>query len=336
MSETPDQRVQRLEAELAAAQADQRVERLQAQVADARASAADPTAPPMPYLAAPQETYAPTVPVTERAAFAGPVSYPPATPFFGHGPADYRELSEQNPADAFSSTASPRHGRGQVNGEIGQPAVQPNPLATPPRHVPLAFLAAAFSWRWWEVWAFFMIAVAPIALWMAIPWTGTVAFIATLVVAFVLRLRSDLGNYRLLRNGVVADDVRVRHDSTGTYYSGVTYQNVRMAVAHGWQVDRKWYSGPGTKSVLDFTVEGTPGTITLHGLPYEDGVIIADPRHPDAAKCVSEFPYDLDRDASGNWVGEVAARVWVGSFFTVALWGGWALLILYWQLAVVR
>lgn len=319
MTETPDQRVQRLEAELAAAQADQRVAHLQAQVAEAKG--AESPVPPASY---PPASYPP----------AAPPNYQRAAAYLGHGPADYRDPTDAEP---FSTADSARHRRGQnrQNGHAGSPAGE-NPLAAPPRHVPLAFLAAAFSWRWWEAWAFFMVAVAPIALWMGIPWTGTVAFTLTLAVAVYLRLRRDFAYYRLLRGGVVADDVRLRSDSTGTYYSGVTYQNVRMAVAHGWQVEREWYSGPGTKSVLDFTVQGTPGTVTLHGLPYEDGVILADPQHPNAAKCVSEFPYDLDRDASGNWVGAVATRVWVGSFFTVALWGAWTLLILYWQLAVVR
>jgi hypothetical protein len=270
VTETPDQRIRRLEAELAQARADQRVADLQAQLAQAHAGV-EPS-----QLVAPSSAF-----------------HPPPTRF-------------------------------------------ENTLADPPRHVPLAFVAAGFSWRWWEVWAFFMVAVAPIALWIAIPWTATVAGLITLAVAVVLRLRADRVNIRLLRNGKVAQQVRVRDDHTGTYYSGVTYQNVRMAVAHGWQVQREWYSGPGTKSVLDYTVDGSAGSMTLHGLPYQGGVILADPRKPDHAKCVSQFPYDLDRDPSGNWIGAVPTRVWVGSVATAALWGGWALLILYWQLNVVR
>jgi hypothetical protein len=281
VTETPDQRVRRLQAELAAAKADQRVAQLSAELAEAH-SGSLPAAPDGDD--------------GDGAAGAGRAPEPAESP--GYPPVDGR-------------------------------------LADPPRHVPLAFLAAAFSWRWWEAWAFFMVAVTPIALWGGIPWTGTVAGILTLVVAIVLRLRGDRTNFLLLRRGKVADRVRVRQDSTGTYYSGVTYQNVRMAVAHGWQVKREWYSGPGTRSVLDYTVDGKPGTMTLHGLPYAGGVVLADPRRPSRARCVSQFPYDLGRDASGNWVGTVSTRVWVGCFFTLAMWGGWALLVLYWQFAVV-
>jgi hypothetical protein len=295
-----------LEAELAAARAEQRVADLQAQLADARSS--QPAGPAAP------------VPPGYRHPTAGPAT------FIGNGPSAYADPRDPD---------HPRSGRSSAPGADRRGSGPENPLAAPPRRVPLAFIAAAFGWRWWEAWAFFMIGVAPIALWILIPWTAPVVWTATLLVAIGLRVRTDWANVRLLRRGTVAEDVRLREDRTGTYYRGVTYQNVRMSVAHGWQVTRQWYSGPGTKSVLDFTVDGRPGSITLHGLPYEDGVILADPNDPGRAKCVSQFPYDLDRDPSGNWIGAVPTRVWVGSFFTLALWSGWALLTLWFTLAVV-
>lgn len=339
MAETPEERVARLQAELAAAQADQRVAHLQAELASAQTGAA-PTALGHPAPGYPSAT-GPAAP---------PVGYPPGTgaaAFVGHGPSDYADPTDPTDVPAAPGYRPPavrgRDRHANVGSGAGPDPARHRfadavdaPLAPPPRRVPLAFLAAAFSWRWWEAWAFFMVAIAPIALWGGIPWTGTVAGVLTLAVAAFLRLRTDWTNFVLLRRGAVADEVRVRQDNTGTYYSGVTYSNVRMAVAHGWQVEREWYSGPGTKSVLDYAVDGKPGTMTLHGLPYAGGVILADPRQPDRAKCVSQFPYDLDRDSSGNWVGAVPTRVWVGSFFTIAMWGGWALLVLYWQLAVVR
>ncbi len=63
----------------------------------------------------------------------------------------------------------------------------------------------------------------------------------------------------------------------------------------------------------------------MHGLPYDNGVILADKRKPERALCVSSFPYDLDRDASGNWVGHVGPRVIVGSVLMIVLLVGWTL-----------
>ncbi len=209
------------------------------------------------------------------------------------------------------------------------------PLSAPPRRVPTAFLAASLPWKWWEAWALFMIAVAPIALWGGLPWTFTVVGTVAIAVVIILRIRTGWTEFALLRYGVVATVIGVDQGGAGTYYSGVTYQNVRMAVAHGWQVERRWYSGPGTKTKVNYTVGGTPDSLVLHGLPYEDGVILADPRHPARARCVSSFPYDLDRDAGGDWIGRVTAKVWIGMICTLALWAGWITGVVLWQQLVV-
>jgi hypothetical protein len=233
---------------------------------------------------------------------------------------------------------------GSMAGDIGSPAgpvdgftagTMDGPLSPPPRRVPTAFIAASLPFRWWEAWALFMIAVTPIALWAAFPWLLTIVGAVTIVVVIALRFRTAWAEYQLLRYGVVATVQGVNQGRTGTYYSGVTYQNVRLAVAHGWRVEREWYSGPGTKTTVDYTVNGRPGSLVLHGLPYQGGVILADPRRPSRARCVSSFPYDLDRDAAGNWIGRVAGGVWVGMAFTVVLWCCWVIGLAYWQLAVV-
>jgi hypothetical protein len=136
-------------------------------------------------------------------------------------------------------------------------------------------------------------------------------------------LRRERTQLALLKWGEPATVTNVDVASVGTYYSGVTYQNVRLAQAHGWQVTRRWYSGPGTTTKINYQLGGTGNTLTLHGLPYDDGVILADKRKPERALCISSFPYDLDRDASGNWVGHVAPRVIIGSILMIALLVGW-------------
>jgi hypothetical protein len=199
----------------------------------------------------------------------------------------------------------------------------PGELAPAPRTVPFAFKAMALPWSWWTAWALFMIAIAPIALWIIVPIAGVIVAPVTLVVILVLRLRRERTQLALLKWGEPATVTNVDVASVGTYYSGVTYQNVRLAQAHGWQVSREWYSGPSTATKITYELGGTSNTLTLHGLPYDDGVILADKRKASRALCISSFAYDLDRDATGNWVGHLPPRVVVGSILMMVLLVGW-------------
>lgn len=199
----------------------------------------------------------------------------------------------------------------------------PGELAPAPRAVPFAFKAMALPWSWWTAWALFMIAIAPIALWIIVPIAGVIVAPVTLVVILVLRLRRERTQLALLKWGEPATVTNVDVASVGTYYSGVTYQNVRLAQAHGWQVTREWYSGPGTATKITYELGGTSPTLSLHGLPYDNGVILADKRRPSRALCISSFAYDLDRDATGNWKGHVPPRVVVGSILMMVLLIGW-------------
>ena len=52
-------------------------------------------------------------------------------------------------------------------------------------------------------------------------------------------------------------------------------------------------------------------------------MILANPRKPDHALCVSSFAYDLHRDSSGNWVGKLPKRVVFGSIAMTVLLLGW-------------
>jgi hypothetical protein len=202
------------------------------------------------------------------------------------------------------------------------------PLAPAPRSVPLAFRLIVFPWSWWTAFALFMVATAPIALWIFVPLAGAIVGPLTLVVVIVLRLRREHLQLGLLKWGVPATVTGAEVLGTGTYYSGTTYQNVRMAQAHGWHVTREWYSGPGTRTRINYQVNGTSGQLVMHGLPYDGGVILAHSKHPERALCVSSFAYDLARDPSGNWVGDVAGRVVFGA---VAM----AVFLLAWTAAMV-
>lgn len=195
-------------------------------------------------------------------------------------------------------------------------------LADPPRRVPLAFRLAALSWKWWEAFAILMTLVAPIAVWLFLPMTLPIPFLGLLLVVAVLRLRSLGNRSAVLKWGKVATVTAVNQVSVGTYFSGVTYNNVRLAQAHGWDVERRWYSGPGHTTDIEYTVDGNAGRIRMRGLPYTSGVILASIKDPSKALCVSDFPYDLDVDSNGNWVPSVRPTVWIGACATILLYAG--------------
>ena len=92
---------------------------------------------------------------------------------------------------------------------------------------------------------------------------------------------------------------------------------MRVAQAHGWEVTRDWYSGPATVSEIAYTVDGASGTLKLRGLPYAGGVILADPRHPERALCVSSYAHSVRPDENGDLRTSVPASVWTGIFFTI-------------------
>jgi hypothetical protein len=196
-------------------------------------------------------------------------------------------------------------------------------LAPAPRAVPWAFKFLVFPFSFWTLFALFMVTVAPIALWIFVPLAAAVVAALTFVIVAAMTLRRTHLRNSLLKWGEVATVTNADLRSRGTYYSGTTYSNVRLAQAHGWTVERRWYSGPGSKTHVEYQVGSGIGELTLRGLPYDDGVILADPRNPARALCVSAYPYDLGRDESGNWVGRVPQRVLVGSVIMTLILVGW-------------
>ncbi|BBY57756.1 DUF3060 domain-containing protein [Mycolicibacterium sarraceniae] len=197
-------------------------------------------------------------------------------------------------------------------------------LAPAPRRVPAGFLLAELlPFRWWYLWGMFMIAVALIALWGTFPMAFTATAVATLVVIYAYQLCGASQRLTLLKWGVVATVDGTETLTRGTYYSGTTYYNSYLPVASGWTVQRPRYSGPSTKTKVRYRLNGYQGDIVVRGREYTDGVVLADPRRPSRARCVTAFAYDLDRDETGNWVGRLRPRLVVGMVVWLVVMIGW-------------
>ncbi len=293
MTETPEQRVARLEAELAQA----KVDALQKELAAAQAGSGAPTPPDAP------------------------------------APGSTTDLSKRARAKIAALTAEGLHAelRTASTGTSGRASTwlpdsgsaTESRLAPAPREVPWVFKLVLFPFRFWTLFALFMVSVTPMALWIFLPISGAFAGGLTFVVLTFLTFRRRQLRHVLLKWGEVATVTDSNLLSRGTYYSGTTYQNVRLAQAHGWKVTRQWYSGPGYKTKVQYQVGSGAGSLILRGLPYEGGVILADPRKPSRALCVSSFPYDIEPDYSGNWPGTLSNRVLASSVLMTLIVLAW-------------
>ncbi|WP_163748766.1 DUF3060 domain-containing protein [Mycolicibacterium helvum] len=197
-------------------------------------------------------------------------------------------------------------------------------LAAAPRQVPAGFLLAELlPFRWWYLWGMFMIAVALIAVWAAAPLAFSITAVAALVLIYSYQLYGASRRLTLLRWGVVATVDGAETLTRGTYYSGTTWYNAYLPVASGWTVQRPRYSGPSTRTKVSYRLGDYQGDIVVRGREYTDGVVLADPRKPSRALCVTAFAYDLDRDDSGNWVGRLRPRLVVGMVVWLVVMVGW-------------
>ncbi|MDT5338063.1 MAG: hypothetical protein QOD90_3568 [Mycobacterium sp.] len=197
-------------------------------------------------------------------------------------------------------------------------------LADAPRGIPVRFmLAELLPFRWWYLFAMFMVAIPPIIVWITNPELLAPAAVVVLAVIYGIQFWTARTRLTLLKWGRVAQVIGTEMISRGTYYSGTTYSNVWLPQAHGWTVTRQLWSGPSTKTKVRYALDGRQGELVVKGRAYDDGVILADARHPERALCVSSFAYDLDRDESGNWVGRLRTRLMIGMAV-------WALIVVGW------
>jgi len=197
-------------------------------------------------------------------------------------------------------------------------------LAPAPRRLPFRFLLAeALPFRWWYLFWMFMVAIPPIIVWGMEPRLALPAAVLTLLLIYGFHFRGVATRLALLKWGQVATVTGAEILSQGTYYGGTTYSNVILPVAHGWTVSRPLWSGPKTKTRIRYELGGQSGEITVGGREYVDGVVLADQRNPQRALCVTSFPYDLDRDVTGNWSGRLRVRLQIGMVCWLLIMIGW-------------
>ena len=207
-------------------------------------------------------------------------------------------------------------------GAVGTPPPTPEfvtPLAEPPRHVPISYKFATFDLSVYEFFILLMGFIAPIAVWAFQPIVIPGALIAAVLIIGWFRGRRYVRRIGLLKWGKVATVTTNETLDKGTYYSGVTYSNMRKRRATGWDASTIWYSGPGYKNKVDYTVEGVPGTLEFRGLEYTNGVILADSRKQNRALCVSQFPYSVKPGPDGQLTGELSAWLWGGIIATLVV-----------------
>jgi hypothetical protein len=215
-------------------------------------------------------------------------------------------------------------GMGALFGHPAPPAPAPSPtsvapLAEPPRHVPFTYRLATFDLNVWELFTLVVGAIAGGALWLSIDMAAPVALIAACVVIAVLRVRKYVRRIGMLKWGKVATVTNSDETSRGTYYSGTTVQNYVMRQARGWDVTSRLYSGPVSVTDIQYTLDGQNGSVKLKGLEYANGVVLADSRKPGRAMVVSQFPYSVKPDESGNFTGTLSAWRWGGVISTIVV-----------------
>jgi hypothetical protein len=213
-------------------------------------------------------------------------------------------------------------GVGAMFGHPGAPPGPPEvvaPLADPPRHVPSSYRLATFNLSVYELFLLAMGFIAPIAVWIFAPIVVPGALIAAVLAIGWFRGRRYVGRIGMLKWGKVATVTNNDTLSKGTYYSGVTYSNMRKRTSTGWNARTIWYSGPAYKNKVDYTLDGATGSLEWRGLEYQQGVILADSRKPDRAMEVSMFPYSVKPGPDGQLTGELSAWLWGGIISTLVV-----------------
>ncbi|MCW2764087.1 MAG: hypothetical protein JWO11_46 [Nocardioides sp.] len=308
---TPE-RVTELEKQLADAAA--QVAQVQAQLEQAKGGTTPaPTAAPTLAVGAPNVRYGP--PLTGTTVAAQPVDLTAVL-----GPEMAQQVRDQLSQLGLDGRVAGMLGALPENvGPVTPTTVER--LSEPPRRVPFAFRLSSFwAWSWWEAFSVFMVVIAPIALWGFFPWTIPAAFILGVLAIVVVRGRKYVRRVGLLKWGKVATVTNSDEISRGTYYSGTTYNNMLVRQANGWDVTKRFYSGPASKTKIDYSLDGANGSLTLRGLPYNNGVILANSRKPTTALCVSSFPFPVKPNATGDFEGGgISPWSWLGIFLAMAL-----------------
>jgi hypothetical protein len=214
---------------------------------------------------------------------------------------------------------------GALFGHPGEPAAPADPtqgaapLAEPPRHVPMSYRLATFNLSVYELFILTMGFVTPLVVWIFLPEAIPGALILAVVLIAWFRGRRYATRIGMLKWGKVATVTNTDTLDKGTYYSGVTYSNMRKRTATGWDAKTIWYSGPAYKNKVDYSLDGATGSLTWRGLRYARGVILADSRKPSRAMEVSMFPYSVQPGPDGQLTGELSAWLWGGIISTLVI-----------------
>ena len=95
-----------------------------------------------------------------------------------------------------------------------------------------------------------------------------------------------------------------------------------MRQARGWDVTTQLYTGSSITTHISYLVDGQTGSIRIRGLPYVDGVVLADSRKPSRAMVVSQFPHSVRPGLDGRLVGRLAPGRWAWLLVSLALEAG--------------
>jgi hypothetical protein len=206
------------------------------------------------------------------------------------------------------------------------PVVLPTPtsvarLAPGPRRIPTSYRGLALDLKVWVVVTAGVVFFVGVGLASALPAIGAVALTLGAALVVYVRVRRTRLRFSLLKWGEVATVTGYSRVS-GIRHDNVTYGNARLPQARGWALDTTSYSGPGRTDDVQYSLAGHTGVVRVGGRGYAGGVVLADPRSPAHALCVSEFGVDLTPDPHGQWPGEVSGGTWLGIGLTLLVEGG--------------
>ena len=183
----------------------------------------------------------------------------------------------------------------------------------------MSYRLATFNLSVYELFILVIGGVAPIAVWAFFPVVIPGVLIAAVLVIAWFRGSRYVKRIRMLKWGKVATVTNNDTLSKGTYYSGVTYNNMRKRTATGWDAKTIWYSGPAYQNKADYLLDGATGSLEWRGLRYQQGIILADSRKPSRAMEVSMFPYSVRPGPDGQFTGELSAWLWGGIISTLVV-----------------
>lgn len=185
-------------------------------------------------------------------------------------------------------------------------------LTPGPRRVPPALRLATTTLGPIGLFVLFMTALSPMAVWILLPWTIPVAAAVGLAIVGLRCAALYRARVPVLRWGEVAT-VTAAQESIGSS----SYTNVPMRRARGWHTWWESYTGQGRRTELTFTVAGRAGRLVVGGAPYEGGVVLADPRDPSKALCVSQLWFSVEPDDAGQLPHGLPALAWLGVLLTL-------------------